>query len=246
MAVLLALAQHRAGPELVGREGQRRGGAAGAAVRKGRAVGQLHADAVEAVGAADGEARGLGLREGRQLGRVAEPVAPGPSPEVGLAEGGARVVGEVGRDGVVVREDVAVGLEELVALVAPVGGFEVDRGTRAVEDFVDRLAVVGRARVVAQGLGRRLHAVADQLDPGVDQAVLGAEDPDGVGGARVATVGVAEDDDGVADAVDVDVVSDLLQVGSASRQVVRLGTGISVQVVEVHKDALINLDSHWR
>ena len=243
--VLLTLAQDRAGPEFVSLQGKRRGGAARAAVREGGAVGQRNADAVEAVGAADSEGRGLGLGEGRQLGHVAEPVAPGAAPEVGLAEGGARIVGEVGGDGVVVRKDVAVGLEELGALVVPVGGLQVDGGTGAVQNLVDRLTVVGCGRVVAQGLLRRHDAVADQLDPSVGQTILGTKHPDGVGRARVPAVGIAEDDDSVTNAVHVNVIGNLLQVGSTSRQVVWLGTSICVEIVEVYVDALVHLDSHW-
>lgn len=62
-----------------------------------------------------------------------------------------------------------------------------------------------------------------ELDPGVGEAVLGGEERGVVGGARVARVGVAEDEDGVADGVGVDLVGDLLDVGCACALVAVFG-----------------------
>lgn len=212
-------------------------------MREDGAVGEREADGVEAVGAVEGEHGGLGLGLIGEGGQVGEPVAVGPAGEVGLAEGGGQGPGEVAGDGVVVGQDAAVGLQELCALVGEVGGLDVEDGVAAVEDLVDGLAVVCGAGVGAEGLLGGDDAVALELQPDVRHAVLRGEDADVVRGAGVARVGVAEDEDGVAGGVGVDVVGDLVQVAVAGREVIGLDAGVGVQVVDVDVDALGDADA---
>lgn len=143
-----------------------------------------------------------------------------------------------------VGKDVAVGLEELGALVAEFGGGEVHDGTPTVKDLVHRLAVVRRAGVRANRLRGGDHAATDKLDPRVRHAVLGAEDADLVRGPGIPAVGVSEDEDGVALAPGIDVVRHLLKVAVARGEVARRGAGVGVQVVDVHPYAVVDVDAH--
>lgn len=211
-----------------------------------RAVGQGHADLVESAGAAETERLGLGRRLGRERAPVVVPGASRAAPEPGLLQRNARDPGEVGRDGVVVRQHVAVGLEELGALVGPVRRLEAHQGPAAVEDLVDRLALVGRARVVAEVLDRRRDAAEDQLHLRVREPRLRDERGHDVRHARVPAVGVAEHDDRVADAPGVDVVRHLLEVRRARREIVGLGPGVRVQVIGVDEHAVSELHAHER
>lgn len=215
MVVVLVLAQTQAADRLVRRQRQALRGAAGAAVRERRAVRQLQRDGVEAVGAAQRQRRAVGRRRRGEGRHVGEPRPVGPAVEVGLAQGGGDGPVEGGVDGVVVGQDGAVGLQEVGRVVAEVGGGEGQQLGAAVEELVDGLAGVGGRGVLAEEFGRGRGARVLELDPGVGEAVLGGEEGDVVGDARVARVGVAEDEDRVADGVGVDSGGDLLDVGGA-------------------------------
>jgi len=116
-------------------------------------------------------------------------------------------------------------------------GLEAHERAGPVQDLVDRLADVGRARVIAEGLLGRHGAAALQLHPRVRHARPGRaqQGPDArVGGPAVPAVGVAEDEDGVAGAPPRHVVGHLLEVGVAGRLVAGLGARVGVEVVQVH------------
>ena len=242
VAVLLALAEHRAGPELAARERERRRVAAGAAVRERRTVREREADAVEARRAAERERRGLQrARLGRERGGVAEPRPVRAAPEAGLLEAGGGI-GEVDVDRVVVGEDAAVGLEEESGRVVEAGRVEVHERTRAEEELVDRLARVRRARVVAERLDGGRGARALEVEPRVREAgpgrVLRREEATnrGVCRASVARVGITEDENSIADAVGGNVGRNLLNVRVARSLVAVFGAGIGVEVVDVDVD----------
>lgn len=90
-------------------------------MRKGRSVSKRKADAVEAAAAAEGEHAGLGRGLGGERSDISEPGSVRTTPVSGLAQGGTGRPGKVDGDGVVVGQDAAVRLEELAALVVPVG-----------------------------------------------------------------------------------------------------------------------------
>ncbi|TLD27096.1 hypothetical protein PspLS_04612 [Pyricularia sp. CBS 133598] len=244
-AVALAAAERSTGPELVGGEGEVAGLAAGATVSRAGAVGKSDRDPVEAAGAAELDGRDLGNATlGGQGGNVAEEVAVGAAELVRRAQGRADGPVKVDGDGVVVREQVAIVLQELGAGVAPLLGLEVQGRAGAVEDLVDGLAEVGGAGVAAERLDRGLDAAADQLDPGVGHAVLQTEDGDAVGDASVAAVGVAKDEHGVALAAGLDRVRHLAQVGVAGLHVGLQAASVGVEVVAVDIDALGDAEPH--
>lgn len=186
---------------------------------------------------------------GRNIGErrhIAEPGAMRTAQEIRLPQGRTRSPGEVHGDGVVVRQDTTIRLQEARARVAPLRGLEADDSATAVEHLVDGLALVRRAGVLADGLLGGDHTAADELDPRVGQAVLVREDGDVVAGARVPAVGVAVDEDRVAGAPRVDVGGHLLQVGRARRQVAVLRPRVRVQVVHVDVDAVVDPRPHER
>lgn len=286
MVVVLVLAQAQAADRLVRRQRQALRSTSGATMRELRTVRQLQGDGIEAVGAGQGQRRALGRRRRREGRHVREPGAVGPAVEVRLAQRLGDGPVEGGVDGVVVGQDGAVGLQEVGRVVAEVGGRQRQQLGAAVEELVDRLAGVGGRGVLAEELGRGRRARVLELDPDVREAVLGGEEGDVVGDARVARVGVAEDEDRVADGVSVDGGGDLLDVGGARGfvgvfgavgevlacillflfhglwgQLIHEGvyrckwTGsnkiakvhipsVSVQVVDINPNTLINLDAH--
>lgn len=245
LRALLSLAQLGAGPVLTSTQGQARGGTTSATVAQDGSILESNAHGVQARAASKGQLRGLGNGGvGRELGQISEPVAVGSADVGRLAQLGGQRPGEVDADGVVVGENVAIRLQELVALVVERVSGQANDGVAAVEELVDSLAVVGGAGVGADGLHGWLDARADQLDPCVRQAVLGPEGGDVVRRARVAAVGVAKDEHGVAHAPGVDVVGDLLHVAGSGSLVAVFSAGVGVQIVRVNVDAVGNLDAH--
>lgn len=143
-----------------------------------------------------------------------------------------------------VGENVAVRLQEFVALVVERVSSKANDRVATVKELVDSLTVVGGARVGADRLHGGLDARADQLDPRVRHAVLGPEGGDVIRRARVAAVGVAKDEHGVAHAPGVDVVGDLLHVAGSGSLVAVFSASVGVQIVRVNVDAVGNLDAH--
>lgn len=212
-----------------------------------RTVRQRQPDAVEAAAAAEGQRAGLGRRRlGGERGRVVEPGAVGAAPETRLPQRGAGRPGEVHGDRVVVGQDAAVGLQELGAVIAPVRGGQVEDGAAAVEDLVDGLAVVGRARVRADRLGGGDGAAVDEIYPGVCHVVLLGEDADAVAGSRVPAVGIAIDENSVTNAAGVDGVRYLLKIGGSRGYVGSLGARVCMQVVDVDVHAIVDRRTHER
>ena len=73
--------------------------------------------------------------------------------------------------------------------------------------------------------GYGLDAAEDELDPGICHGVVGAEEAWDIPDARVARVGVAEDEDGVPGGVGGGVGGDLFEVGGSGGDVVGFDTG---------------------
>lgn len=85
-----------------------------------------------------------------------------------------------------VGQDGAVGLEEVLRVVAEISGGEGEQLGAAVEKFIDCLACVGGAGVFAeQFLAGRCTGVLD-FDPGICEPVLAGEGGNVVGNAGVA------------------------------------------------------------
>jgi len=227
LAAILALAQLRADPVLA--RGKREAGrrAPRAAVPERRPARERHRDGVEAAAAAERQHGGDG--RGRQAGQVVEPAAVRAAPEAALAEGRRQRPGEGDELGVVVREYLAevggVGVEEVAADVGEALGLQGEAPGWPVEDLVHGLAGLARRGVLAHhgiGAGSGVDAVLLELDPGVGEAALGMQDADPrVCAAGVAAVGVADDEDGVSSGPRVDVICDLLEVGSSRGQISR-------------------------
>lgn len=130
-----------------------------------------------------------------------------------VGENGARVLG--------------VGIQEVVAVVAEVGCFEVNDAGATVKELVDGLADVALGWVVAkQSISAcgGVDAVFLKLNPSISQSALCSERgaKGSVGCAGVSAVSVSKDKDSVADRPLADVVGNLLQVGVTSIMVSRL------------------------
>lgn len=100
-------------------------------------------------------------------------------------------------DRVVVRENVAVRLDEVIRHVCPSLGGQADGATGAIEDLVDDLAFIGLGRNAAGigvSAGHRECTTLDEIDPRVAEACVD-ELADAQPGVGVAVVGVAADDD---------------------------------------------------
>lgn len=120
-------------------------------------------------------------------------------------------------------------VEEVIAIIGEAGRLEVDDLGAAIEELVNDFAVVGLCWVVAQQgvcTSSRFDAVFAQLHPWVGETILCAKA--GANGcvfsARVAAIGVANDDDSVSARPSVNVVGNLLYVGLASLEIIRLVT----------------------
>ena len=144
MAVVLSLAQLRLGPVLVRREGEFREITPRATVCVALARGHGETDAVEALRTAQGDLAWLILAS-ESGGEGVKVIKPGSASlaasltsgtcglpvwsteEVALAEGIGHGPGEVRGDGIVIGEDRSIVAEELVALVVPEDGLQIDR-----------------------------------------------------------------------------------------------------------------------
>lgn len=219
VVVVLALAGMNTRYVFVAVEGESVRVAAGSAMREGRGAAARKGDAhgVETGSPTEREARtcrGHAL-EGGQVSEVAEPRAVRPTGEVGLAEARRKGPRELDEDRVVVAERGAVAREELRGIVRERRRVEAQERGAAEEHLVDRLAGVVRRGVGAHFPDGGYLPAALELEPCVSESVLGVEDVDVVCGARISAVGVSEDEDGVADGPDVDVVGYLLYVRRA-------------------------------
>lgn len=103
-------------------------------------------------------------------------------------------------------------MKEFGRLVIEISSLKSELFGATIKNLVDCLAGIDQRGIVADSFDDGIDASIFELDPSVCQAVLGFKDSDAVGGAGVPGVGVAEDEDGVADRPGVDVVSDLLEV----------------------------------
>jgi hypothetical protein len=100
-----------------------------------------------------------------------------------------------------ITQNRAIRLEEHVSRVREAVRLELKCRRATVENLINRLTRSVLAGVIAQqriGATNGRDTVLDQLDPDVLHAVFGGKDArDVVGSARVARVGVTEDDDGL-------------------------------------------------
>lgn len=90
-------------------------------------------------------------------------------------------------------------MKEFGGIVGPLRGLKSEGFGAAVESFIDCLAEGCCGGIGADGFNGWSHSSAHELYPGVCKPVLGAEDSDSVAFAGVARVGVAKNEDGVAD-----------------------------------------------
>ena len=144
MVVILALAEQQAANMLVARQRNALRRAARASMHEARAVRHVQHDGVKARRPAQGERRARRGGRGGQRRHVREVVAVRPAPEVGLAEAGGDGPVEGDKDGVVVRQDGPVGLQEVVRVVPEGRRGEAEQLRAAVEELVDGLAGVRR------------------------------------------------------------------------------------------------------
>lgn len=179
---------------------------------------QRHRHRIKPLLTLERDRRYLGTADLGQRIEVAKPRPELAAIRIADGQGALARPREVDEHGVVVAENRAVLLEKQVARVVERGGLQRERRGAAVPDLVDGLARVDFGRVVAEeGLaaGNGGYVVLDQLEPGVAHAVFGAEDAGNVACARVARVGVAKDNDGIARGVSLDVVRHLAEIGGS-------------------------------
>ena len=114
-----------------------------------------------------------------------------------------------------ITENAPIALQELAALIIEIRSLQSELLRAAIQDFIHGLASVDQRGVVADCLHGRIDAAVLELHEGVCEVVLRLEDGDAVSDACVPRIGIAEDDDGVADRPGIDVVSYLLEIGCA-------------------------------
>jgi hypothetical protein len=195
--VVLGLAHRPADQGLPLVQRQRRRSSARSAVRKRLPGGQGQRQAIEPLRATKRDRLRLWRSNGSKRSHVVVKVAMRATVRLRHPELIIKTPLEVHQNGIVVAQHVPIRLEKHIPRVLERSGLKIERGGAAVPHLVDNLAVRGVGGVVAEGFCGGDDAAAGKLDPGVFHAVVGDEDGRDVGGARVARVGVAEDENGV-------------------------------------------------
>ena len=210
-------------------QGKRDLSSTSSSMAKRRAILQLQSNRIQSLRTRESNHRSS--RRRRNTWQITEPGPMRTTGELTLSQRRRKRPGEVHKNRVVVREYIAqilgVSVCELLAGIDEAVCLERHNVGPPVQHFIDRLACLNRRRILAyQGIrpSSGIDTIFLKLDPGVCEGILRLEDSNGrIFGARVATVRIAHDYDGVTGRPGVDVICDLLQVGVTGSFVFILG-----------------------